>query len=264
MNSGWMELTNLNDQVDEYRRVIKLADGEILNRYWSDTNIPRSESYREDVKTAEEAVAKIPGTDKNDVYRNLRATAESGWDFSSRWLSVDNNNKWELYTIHTTDIIPVDLNSLLYNMEMVLSDSYKITGNNKRAEYYKSIAEARKNAMMKYLWNSDKGFFMDYNFRSKEHTPVISVAGVYPLFFRIASDKQAKAVSEIIDKNFLKPGGVIPTLFDTGQQWDIPNGWAPLQWIVITGLRNYNFDDMATRIKDRWLHLEQERLPGNI
>jgi alpha,alpha-trehalase len=65
-----------------YRRVVRLADGTLLNRYWDDRPEPRDESYREDVKAGSERRADPAG-----VYRSLRAGAESGWDFSSRWLA---------------------------------------------------------------------------------------------------------------------------------------------------------------------------------
>ncbi len=113
----WMNGTDkLTNGITAYRRVVKLPDGEILNRYWDDVNTPRAESYHEDIKTANEASLQIPGRNQEDVYRHIRAAAESGWDFSSRWLIPDKKNKFNLYTIHTTDIIPVDLNSLVYNI----------------------------------------------------------------------------------------------------------------------------------------------------
>ncbi len=252
----WMNGTgNLKESVSAYRRVVRLKDGEILNRYWSDENTPRSESYREDVKTANEAVSKMPGIKWNEVYRNLRATAESGWDFSSRWLSMDSTGTWPLYTIHTTDIVPVDLNSLMYNMEFTLSKAYRLAGDTAKSKYYKSKYESRGKAIIKYCWNTKKGLFMDYNSRTGQQTNVMSLAGMYPLFFRIATTEQAGATAAVIERYFLKPGGVVPTLYNTGQQWDYPNGWAPLEWITITGLQNYNFEDLASVIKERWLYL---------
>lgn len=80
---------------------------------------------------------------------------------------------------------------------------------------------------------------MDYNFRLKKPTEIYSLAGVYPLFFKIADKTQADFVAQKIESRFLKPGGLISTLNTTHQQWDAPNGWAPLQWITINGLRNY-------------------------
>ena len=255
----WMNgIEKLVDSVDAFRRVVKLADGEILNRYWSDKNVPRSESYREDSKTAEEAVTKIPGLKKEDVLRNLQAAAESGWDFSSRWLTADSSGKFELYTIHTTDIIPVDLNSLLYNLEYTLCKSYKMAGNTRESESYKSQYEARQKALTKYCWNSKTGYFMDYNFKTNRQTDIISLAGAYPLFFRIADNDQAIADSKILGEKLLRPGGVVTTTNNTGEQWDAPNGWAPLQWITIEGLENYKINDLAKKIKDNWLTLNNK------
>ena len=48
------------------------------------------------------------------------------------------------------------------------------------------------------------------------------------------------------------------TLETTGQQWDAPNGWAPLQWVTITGLKNYGHDDLAAEIADRWVKLNSD------
>ncbi|MEJ2196528.1 MAG: trehalase family glycosidase, partial [Ignavibacteriaceae bacterium] len=67
----------------------------------------------------------------------------------------------------------------------------------------------------------------------------------------------ASGVAKNIKKLFLKNGGLISTSNHTGQQWDAPNGWAPLQWMAIIGLRNYGFNDLADDIKSRWLLLNE-------
>jgi alpha,alpha-trehalase len=100
-----------------YRRVVRLSDGTILNRYWDDRAEPRDESYREDIATAL-GRRRDPG----DLYRNLRAAAESGWDFSSRWLADGHS----LSTIRTTSVLPVDLNSLMVHLEQTLAKAYRI------------------------------------------------------------------------------------------------------------------------------------------
>ena len=69
----------------------------------------------------------------------------------------------------------------------------------------------------------------------------------------IATDEQAAAVAQRLEKDFLQPGGLLSTLITNGQQWDAPNGWAPLQWFAIVGLRNYGYDTLAATIRDRWL-----------
>lgn len=255
----WMEgLEEIEGDQDSYRRVVELPDGDVLNRYWDENTVPRPESYREDVATANEAISDFPGLKKEDVYRNLRAAAESGWDFSSRWLAADPENNFDLSTIHTTSIIPVDLNSLLYHLEKTIAKAYDLKGQLVKSKTFELKAEARKEAIQQYLWDDEEEFFMDYNFEEEENTPVLSLAGVYPLFFEIAQNDQAEFVTARIDELFLKPGGVVTTPNHTGEQWDAPNGWAPLQWITIKGLRNYEQNDLAEEIKQRWLELNKE------
>jgi len=254
----WMNGANkLNNKLTAYRRVVRLPNGEIMNRYWDDLNTPRAESYREDIKTVMEASLHIPGCNKDDVCRHIRAAAESGWDFSSRWLTMDKSGKFNLYTIHTTDIIPVDLNSLVYNIELTLSKGYQKTGNTTKANQYKILAQARKKAIMKYCWNKRKEFFMDFDFKMQTQTNVYSLAGVFPLFFHIANKKQAIGVAAKVQNLFLNPGGVTVTVNHTCQQWDAPNGWAPLQWICIKGLQNYGQFGLSDTIKNRWLQLNR-------
>ncbi|MFO7719572.1 MAG: alpha,alpha-trehalase TreF [Gillisia sp.] len=240
------------------KRVVRLEDGTILNRYWDENNTPRPESYREDVETATLAILEFPNLKREDVYRDLRAGAESGWDFSSRWLTDDKEDGFKLSSIHTTHIIPIDLNSLLYHLEETIYKAYGIKGDSKNYVIFKQKAIARKNAIQKYLWNDKKEFFMDYNFEKRESTPVYSLAGVYPLFFELADNEQAEKVTQKIREMFLKPGGVVSTPYTTGQQWDAPNGWAPLQWITISGLRNYDQNELAEEIKERWLNLNRQ------
>ncbi|MEZ4932160.1 MAG: trehalase family glycosidase [Saprospiraceae bacterium] len=84
---------------------------------------------------------------------------------------------------------------------------------------------------------------------------MFSLAGMYPLFFKIATLEQAESCAKVIQEKFLRPGGVVTTPIHSGQQWDAPNGWAPLQWITIQGLKNYGFDDLANDIKKRWIDL---------
>ena len=235
----WMKgIQNLSETDSALNRVIRMPDGSILNRYYDNKNTPRPESYREDVKTAEEAVAKDEELTEEEVYRDLRAAAESGWDFSSRWIKQDKNGSFNLSAIHTTDILPVDLNSLLYHLERTIAKAYLIKENPEQAKVYKEFAEDRAAAIEKYFWEAAIGFYMDYDFKTEQHTPVISVAGVYPLFFEITTEDQAQKVAEVIESRLLKEGGVVSTPNHTGQQWDAPNGWAPLQWIAYKGLKN--------------------------
>lgn len=253
----WMDGAENMEDENSYRRVVKMKDGEILNRYWDDNATPRPESYREDIKTAEAAVNKDSALTKEQVFRNLRAAAESGWDFSSRWLDKNENDQYELSTIHTTNIVPVDLNSLLYNLEMTISKAASLAGDKEKSDQFSKKANDRKSAIQKYLWNDTRGFYMDYNFKKQQFTEVYSLAASYPLFFNIPDRAQAQNVAAVIREKLLAPGGVLTTNNNTGQQWDAPNGWAPLQWMTIKGLENYNIP-LADTIKSRWLKLNEE------
>ncbi len=227
---------------------VLLPNNAILNRYWDENNTPRPESYKEDVETAHES-----GQDPSVIYRHIRAAAESGWDFSSRWFKDGQN----LSTIHTTDIIPIDLNCLLVNLEKTLAEAYQLLGKTDIATLFLETAKVRQNTINTYCWNEEKGFYFDYNFVENKQTAHYSLAATFPLFFNLASQKQAEKVAAIIERDFLKTGGVTTTLVNTGQQWDAPNGWAPLQWITYKGLCNYGFKDLANCIKTNWLRANQ-------
>lgn len=229
-----------------HRRVVRLPGGSILNRYWDDKDTPRPEAYIEDKHLAE-----ISGRKPSEVYRHIRAAAESGWDFSSRWFADGLN----MATIETTDIIPIDLNCLLSHHETVLALCYEKTDREKFHSILSALTRRNK-AIQQYCWNEAKGFYFDYQFRNKKHTPHYTLAGMYPFFLSIAAYAQAQTAATTIAEKFLQPGGLVTTLNPTGQQWDAPNGWAPLQWITYRGLSRfpYNQQAIAEKIREAWMH----------
>lgn len=228
------------------KRTVKMSDGSVMNRYWDSQCTPRPEAYKEDFE-----LAKLSGQKPEELYRHLRAAAESGWDFSSRWF----RNPDAFGSIHTTDIIPVDLNCLLVYLEETIAEVYTAQKSNVTAKKYKAQAQNRREAIQKYCWNDKKGFYFDYDFVEGNQKEYETLAAVYPLFFLIATQTQAEKVAYIIEEKFLKSGGLLTTLLFTGQQWDAPNGWAPLQWMAYIGLKNYGFDELAVEIKTRWVDL---------
>lgn len=226
------------------RNAVRMPGGEVLNRYWDESDKPREESYKQDLEIAKKSQQK-----PEELYRNIRAAAESGWDFSSRWFSDPN----DLGTIQTTDIIPIDLNCLIYHLELSIARSYQLQGDMYDYNIYLSKANSRKKAILKYCWIERDGWFMDYNWKLKHISPVKTLAGVFPLEFNIAGKKQAAKIASGLRSNFLKPGGLVTTLSKTGQQWDSPNAWAPLQYIAIDGLNRYHHTVLAQLIAERWI-----------
>ena len=227
-------------------RVVLMPGGEVLNRYWDESDTPRLESYREDAELSQHS--EQPAA---QLCRHLRAGAESGWDFSSRWFQ----NPRLFSTIHTTHIIPVDLNCLLYQLEKTIGTAYAAGGDTGKAEQYFSLSEKRKTAIVKYCWREGAGFFTDYDWFSDKQLANLTLAGVVPLFLNIATPHQASTVSAVIREKFLAPGGLSTTLEVTGQQWDAPNGWAPLHWMAVTGLEQYGHTQLAAEIAKRWIGL---------
>ncbi|MDB5167268.1 MAG: hypothetical protein JWN26_413 [Candidatus Saccharibacteria bacterium] len=228
-----------------YARIVEMDNGVLLGRYYDNKTTPRPESLGEDTDTASEAIER----DSERLYLHLRAGAESGWDFSSRWFE----DPTDIRTIHTADIIPVDLNCLLYQLELTIVDSYRLLKQPLLARKFQKLADRRAAAINFYLWDDELSFYSDYNFHHHMRTGNLSLAGVFPLYAKIASTEQAAHVAARIEKDFLKPGGLVCTLIDTGQQWDAPNGWAPLHYVTIMGLRSYGYYDLANKIKDAWI-----------
>lgn len=230
-----------------YHRVVQMADASLLNRYYDNKVTARPESLRQDIQMAQTSSKR----DHDRLFLHLRTAAESGWDFSSRWLT----DARDLKTIHTADIIPVDLNSLMYMLEETIATAYNSLLHPLQVKRFKKAAIKRKDAIDKYLWDAKAKFYMDYNFHHKATTKRYSLAGIFPLYAGIASDEQAADVAKMIEKEFLKTGGVVTTLIESGQQWDSPNGWAPLQWMTVEGLRRYGYHELADTIAHRWIKL---------
>jgi alpha,alpha-trehalase len=226
------------------QRVVVMPDGSRLNRYWDDRDTPRDESYAEDVATA--ARSKRP---PESVYRNLRAAAESGWDFSSRWLKTPS----DLSTIRTIDIVPVDLNSLLWKQEMIIAARCEALQDLVCADRYARLARDRKQSINRYLWRPAQERYADYDNVTGRPTLVTSTAMLYPLFVGLADKKQAAAIATLTRLQLTAQGGVRTTQIPTGQQWDSPNGWPPLQWITIEGLDRYGYQAQAHDLARRFI-----------
>lgn len=253
----WMEGAERLASGSAARRVVRLPDGSILNRHWDDRATPREESYREDVATA-----RASGRPAEKVYRNLRAAAESGWDFSSRWLGDGRR----LETIRTVEIVPVDLNSLLYRLEQTLATAYRAAGDPAKARAASARAWARRAAMHRYLWSEERGAFGDYLWRERRLTGHVTTATLYPLFFGIATHEQSARVAAVVRATLLQPNGIATTTVNTGQQWDAPNGWAPLQWIAVRGLSDSGEGQLAREIACRWIreNVDAYRATGKL
>jgi len=178
------------------------------------------------------------------------AEAESGWDMTPR------------FERKCLDFLPVDLNALLYKYETDFARAAMLAGDIEKVEAWEQKAETRKAAMNELMWAKIRGFYFDYNFQRKLLGDIWSLAGYYTMWAGMASPEQAERLVANLDK-FERQGGLTTTtrpLIDTSMlfgslkaQWAYPNGWAPLQYIVVEGLRRYGYHDHAKRIASKWV-----------
>ena len=239
----WMDGSDALAPNQGHRRVVQLADGTLLNRYWDDRPEPRDESYREDVETGSKRRADPAG-----VYRSLRAGAESGWDFSSRWFADGRH----LDTIRTDFLAPVDLNCLMVHLERTIAKAYRIKGDADQASRFAAAADRRAAAIRRLMWDRRSRMFVDHLWQGSKSALPVTAAGLFPLFLEVAEPHQAAMVAETVRRRLLMAGGVATTLTVSREQWDYPTGWAPLQWVAVVGLRNYGKRQLAAAIASRW------------
>ncbi len=262
----WKNTESANANSLEVRNFyVDINNSEIaVSRYSDNLSIPRQESYLEDYLTAEKAALEFRkvvryadsnrlnravDSIKRNVLNNLRSAAASGWDFSSRWMLRGK----ELYNTKTTSIIPVDLNCLVYHLRQTHEQSIE-THDEKELQLHTAIT---KKNFKQLFFNEQLGWYCD----ATQDGKVLSnptLAGMYPLFFKLADKEDVPRIVEFLKENFLKDGGVVTSLNNTKQQWDAPNGWAPLQWITIIGLENYGYHDLAKEIATRWVELNKK------
>ncbi|EPN9190455.1 alpha,alpha-trehalase [Enterobacter roggenkampii] len=241
----WMDGVDALQPGQANKRVVKLDDGAVLNRYWDDRDTPRPESWLDDVNTAKSN----PNRPATEIYRDLRSAAASGWDFSSRWM----DDPQKLGTIRTTSIVPVDLNALMFKMEKLLARASQESGDAASASKYETLATARQKAIESHLWNDKEGWYADYDLKSKKVRNQLTAAALFPLYVKAAAQDRAEKVAAATSSRLLKPGGIATTTVNSGQQWDAPNGWAPLQWVAAEGLQNYGQEKVSMDVTWRFL-----------
>lgn len=179
-----------------------------------------------------------------DFYKGDRAVRESGFDISFRFGPFSGS---------TQHYAAVGLNSLLYKYELDLADFATMLHQTAQAPQWKQQAEARRRAINKYLWNADKGMFFDYDFTTSEQSTYVYATIFYPLWAGLATTEQAKAVDEhlgLLDK----PGGLACSTYASGLQWDLPFGWAPLNWLAVDGLRKTGYLNDARKVSEQFTH----------
>jgi alpha,alpha-trehalase len=203
-----------------------------LNRYYTKAMVPRAESAREDLETA----SHLPPEERPLLYQQLIAGAETGWDYTTRWFKDASN----LATIDVTNLLPVDLNAVLFKVEKVLAQLHTIAKTASPVNYA-NAAGLRAIAIHAILWNSSTDQWFDFNVTSGTQTAHVSPANFLPiwagcldpvLYPNVTLEDMAFSLKA---SGLIGPGGTCGSLIESGQQWDYPNVWPPLQQMLVEG-----------------------------
>ncbi|XP_050309370.1 trehalase-like [Anthonomus grandis grandis] len=244
------------------KRVVKLnLNGEIyqLAHFDSESNTPRPESYLEDLKTCSvynttEAI--------QECYTDLKSGAESGWDFSSRWIFDEKGEPSDdLSKIHTRRNIPVDLNSFLYKSFKIMQNFYQILRQPTDAKYWQEVAEMWQYNIERVLYSPDDGIWFDYDIKLNRPRKYFAASNFAPLWAEamdeeVKKERGSNAVQYLKKYGILDYHGIPSTLFNTGLQWDFPNVWSPYQNIIIFGLEQTGDEEaqeVARVLALRWV-----------
>ena len=173
-----------------------------------------------------------------DFYAGDRAMRESGFDTTFRFGPFSGS---------TEQYAPVCLNSLLFKYETDLAHFATLLGRTAEARGWTAMAEARRAAVNKYLWNASDGYFYDWNDTTGKQSTYRYITGFYPLWSGLATSAQAAAVEAHLPE-YERAGGLATSTFVSGTQWDAPFGWAPTNWLAVAGLERYGFHEDARRI----------------
>eukprot|EP01105_Mastigella_eilhardi_P027874 TRINITY_DN8841_c0_g1_i1.p1 TRINITY_DN8841_c0_g1~~TRINITY_DN8841_c0_g1_i1.p1 ORF type:complete len:361 (+),score=99.60 TRINITY_DN8841_c0_g1_i1:758-1840(+) len=219
-----------------------------LAHYMAHTDQPRPEGYANDVETAENS------PNQPYLYKQFATAAETGWDFSSRWFAADT-----LSTLQTSDVVPVDLNSILFANEVTLGQLHEQCGTGD-SSFYTAAAARRASQMHELLWNDEQGMWFDFIATNGTQNKNFYPSNFLPLW---AGAYKGYVAAEIVVGTLQRlqltqyPGGIPSSLVNAAQQWDFPNVWPPSEWFVVEGLRTSGSDAglaLAKELSDIWLH----------
>jgi alpha,alpha-trehalase len=178
-------------------------------------------------------------------YKGDRSMRESGFDPS---------NRFGAFNIDIIHYDPVCLNSLLYLMETQTADILHILGHEADVNVWRKRAQDRAERVNRLMWDAKDGLYYDYDFVHHRVRQYPFLTTFYPLWAGIASKEQAARVQSNLPL-FEKIGGLQTSTHVSGNQWDAPFGWAPLQMIAVEGLRRYGYSEDAERISMKFLSL---------
>ena len=254
----------------ENRTFLEASTGSVVSRYWSDWTEPRAESLAEDLETARGVDS---SSDRARLFRDICAAAESGWDFSSRWMDERNT----LPSLRTTRVLPVDLNAILAKSERLVSEMARDLGDTDTSETFKKMSEEREAALQALFWDERRSKWRDLliddgggggndgndggrrsvGFARRDDEDYASEwVPLWCLDDPDTLERRRRAVRSLEASKINQPGGMASSSVHTGQQWDWPNVWPPSQYFLAEGCWMAADDEskrLGDSIRDRYM-----------
>lgn len=246
--------------IDEHSRVLSKGGRDyVVCTYGHRAVEPRPESYNEDLAYSRYFAGQ---KEKEEFFSEVRAAAESGWDFSSRWFVKNISNRGNMLDTKARSIVPVDLNALMCGNAMTLSHFHKLLGNRRTSGIYEAKARERSEILEKILWNEEAGIWLDYDSANSRARNYFYISNAFPLWTGCYDRNNAEIARSVVkylkDNGVLFPGGVPASLEYTGEKWDYPYAWPPLEHILVVGLSESGVPEAVDFAKDvalRWMRL---------
>ena len=175
-------------------------------------------------------------------------------DRSMRESGFDPSNRFGPFNVGIVHYAPVGLNSFLYQYERDVAALLRVLDRWDAAQRWAERADQRKRRMNDLMWNDETGRYHDFNFRTQEQNDYHFATAFAPLWVGLASDEQAATTAGSLWQ-LEAPGGILTSTHRTGNQWDAPFGWAPLQMMATGGLRRYGYGRAADRLSAKFVGL---------
>ncbi len=186
-----------------------------MNWYKVKSNKPRPESYREDYHNA------MLSENQEFYFSNIMSATESGWDFSSRWF----RDPMDIKTIQIVNVVPVDLNAIMFQNEKCLLEFHRLLGNKKKIKFYENAVRRRERAINTILWDASKNKWGDYNIKTKQiNSDHLYISDLAPLWSGVTPPVDPDLVlSRYKSLLFDHESGIPASDVQTGQQVRILN-----------------------------------------
>lgn len=218
-----------------------------LNHYGTQETWEGMERFASDKRIRSICPGDTPA-ERRRIGAHYLAEAEASCDFTPR------------FDQRCLDHVQTDLNGLLYEYELFFAKHSDALGWDFAIDWA-ARAEHRKALINRYLWNEERGLYLDYDSANARHSRVAALTGVQFLAHGIPSAEQAARIVAHLPL-FEREHGVAYAEECPGSrnyQWAYPNVWPPLVYMTVAGLRRYGFHEDADRIAQKFL-LTTERL----